>query len=234
MLFPIGDDDQELREFHLITYSLIAINVLVFIYELILGNALNRFFLSYSVIPLEIYTGRDLKPFIAPLPVYTTLFTSIFMHGGFAHILGNMLYLWIFGDNVEEAMGSVRFLFFYLLCGVIASLAHVISNPLSEVPSLGASGAIAGVLGGYLVLFPQQRVKVWMGWLFGVIELPAVIVIGLWGAFQLISGVGSLAAPNGERGGIAYWAHIGGFIAGLALVFLFRKSKTKQRRFYIH
>src|SRR5207249_2945098 len=187
---------------------------------------------AYSVIPREIYTGQDYPPTISPLPVYTTLFTSMFMHGGFMHIAGNMLYLWIFGDNVEDAMGSVRFLIFYLLCGLVADMAQIISNPLSQVPSLGASGAIAGVLGAYLVLFPHQRVKVWMGWLLGVVEMPAIIVIGLWGILQFVNGLGSLSQRTAQTGGVAYWAHIGGFTAGLLLVFLFRKSKKKFTRGY--
>ncbi|MEW6731989.1 MAG: rhomboid family intramembrane serine protease [Acidobacteriota bacterium] len=228
-MFPIGDDDSRLRGFHIVTYALVAINVLVFLYEVLLGEQLEIFFQAYAVIPKEIVSGRDLPPLIAPLPVYTTLFTSMFMHGGFLHVAGNMLYLWIFGDNIEESMGSLRFLLFYLLCGLLASFAHIISNTGSRVPSLGASGAIAGVLGAYLLFFPHQRVRVWMGWLFGIVEMPAIIVIGFWGLLQFISGLGSLTARTAQTGGVAYWAHIGGFVAGLILATLFRKPKLKLR-----
>lgn len=228
-MFPIGDDDSRLRGFHIITYALIAINVLVFIYELAQGEQLGRFFQAYAVIPKEITTGRDLPPRIEPLPVYATLLSSMFMHGGFMHIAGNMLYLWIFGDNVEEAMGSVRFLIFYLLCGLLASAAHIASNTASIVPSLGASGAIAGVLGAYLLFYPHQRVKVWMGLLFGIVEVPAIIVIGLWGLLQFVNGLGSLSQGTAQTGGVAYWAHIGGFIAGLALALPFRRRPRRYR-----
>ena len=145
----------------------------------------------------------------------------MFMHGGIAHIAGNMLYLWIFGDNLENVMGHVRYLFFYLLCGVLAGLSHVICssflNQSTLVPSLGASGAISGVLGGYILLFPRRRVSVWF--LFSIIGLPAFIVVGLWFVFQLINGMGMLGGE--EAGGVAYAAHIGGFVAGLLLVKLF-------------
>ena len=226
-MLPIGDDNSNVTITPVVTYSLVAINILVFIYELMLGDHLNRFFQAYSVIPREVVSGVDLPPIIAPLPVYATIFTSMFMHGGFMHVAGNMLYLWIFGDNVEDEMGSVRFLVFYLICGILASVAHIMSNPASRVPSLGASGAIAGVLGGYLLLFPKQRVKVWMGLLFGIVEMPAIIVIGLWGLLQFVSGIGSLSENTAQTGGVAYWAHIGGFVAGMALVFLFRKKRKR-------
>jgi membrane associated rhomboid family serine protease len=227
-MLPIGDDDSNLRSFAVVTYTLIGINILVFIYEVLLGGQLNQFFQAYAVIPKEVVSGRDIPPLISPLPIYTTLLTSMFMHGGFMHIAGNMLYLWIFGNNVEDEMGSVRFIIFYLICGLVASLAHIISSPASRVPSLGASGAIAGVLGAYLLLFPRQRVKVWMGLLFGIVEMPAIIVIGMWGLLQFISGIGSLSQNTAQTGGVAYWAHIGGFVVGMALVFLFRKPKKKR------
>jgi membrane associated rhomboid family serine protease len=238
MLFPIGDDNSEIETFPIVTYALILANVLVFLYEMFLqfgpqgGQHLAYFINAYSVVPKEIVTGRDLPPIIAPLPVYITLITSMFMHGGFLHIAGNMLYLWIFGDNVEDAMGSVRFLIFYLLCGFIADFAQIAADPSSRIPSLGASGAIAGVLGAYLVLFPYQRIKVWIGLLFGVVRMPAIIVIGLWAALQFISGFGSLSEKTAQTGGVAYWAHIGGFVGGLALVWIFRKRRQRPRRIY--
>jgi membrane associated rhomboid family serine protease len=188
-------------------------------------------------VPAEILSGKDiaqpipirddygrsvgtLELFPTPIPVYLTLITAMFMHGGFAHIFGNMLYLWIFGDNLEDALGHARYFVFYLATGILAGLAHVAvtaalgANPL--IPSLGASGAISGVLGGYIVLFPRRRVRVL--WLYSVMEVPAMVAIGLWFVFQLVSGAGML---GGEMNGVAYGAHIGGFIAGVVLVKLF-------------
>jgi membrane associated rhomboid family serine protease len=139
-----------------------------------------------------------------------------------------MLYLWIFGDNVEDALGHAKFLIFYLLCGVAATAAHILSSPNSVIPSLGASGAIAGVLGGYLLMFPVRRVKVLIGWM-GIVELPALIVIGLWIGIQIFSGIGSIAVTDASKGGVAYWAHIGGALAGLVLVNFFRNRTTQLR-----
>ncbi len=156
----------------------------------------------------------------------------MFMHGGLSHIGGNMLYLWIFGDNVEDNMGKVRFLIFYLLCGFLASAAHILVAPNSRVPSLGASGAIAGVLGAYLVMFPRNSVRVLM--FMQIIPVPAMIVVGLWGVLQFINGFGSLASA-GSSGGVAYMAHVGGFVAGIVLCFLFRDrslSVPEQRQAY--
>src|SRR5262245_38859854 len=192
---------------------------------------------GYSVVPAEITQGHDivgsfriggerldLAP--GPTPIYLTLLSSMFMHGGFMHIAGNMLYLWIFGDNVEDRMGHLKYLIFYLLCGFLASATHIFFGPNSRIPSLGASGAIAGVLGAYLVLFPRQSVRVFQ---WGrIIEVPALIVIGIWGVLQFVSGFGSLAQA-GESGGVAYMAHVGGFIAGIVLVFLFRNQAQPPR-----
>jgi membrane associated rhomboid family serine protease len=232
MLFPIGDDNTGRHLVPVVTYILIAINVLVFLYQM----ANPAFTYGYSVVPAEITSGRDIAGVVrisgqalrlaeGPTPIYFTLLTSIFMHGGWGHLLGNMLYLWIFGDNVEDRMGHVKFLIFYLLCGFLASGAHIFFAPNSVVPSLGASGAIAGVLGGYLILFPHRGVKVLM--FMRVVEMPALIVIGFWGLLQFLSGFGSLGTV-GEGGGVAYMAHIGGFVAGLVLVFLFRNSPRRQ------
>lgn len=236
MLFPLGDDNSERQITPYVTWTLIAINVLVFAYQL--GN--EPFTQGYSVVPYEITHGEDLQGpvrvgrsvielFHGPTPIYLTLFWAMFMHGGWAHIGGNMLYLWIFGDNVEDRMGHVKFIIFYLLCGLLASGAHIFFGPDSKIPSLGASGAIAGVLGAYLVLFPHQRVRVIvpMGIFSQLTELPAIIVIGLWGLLQFIGGFGTLGR---EGGGVAYMAHIGGFVAGLALVFLFRNQARPQPR----
>ena len=244
MLFPIGDDNRDRRTTPLVNYALILANVLVFVFLQGLGSN-DKFTYAFSTVPGEIVSGRDivtsdrvlvqpvtgqevkipgLQP--TPIPVYLTLITSMFMHGGIAHILGNMLFLWIFGDNLEDRMGHLRYGIFYLVCGIIAGLAHVITtvafaggNEASLlIPSLGASGAISGVLGGYILLFPTRRVTVIISWF--VTQVPAFIAIGLWFVFQLISGLGMLGSGS-QAGGVAYAAHIGGFIAGLVLIKVF-------------
>ena len=226
--FPIGDDNTQRRTIPLVNYTLIAINVAVYLYQI----ANPEFTLGYSVVPAEITQGRDiigqvqrgLRLAPSPSPIYLTMLSSMFMHGGLLHIGGNMLYLWIFGDNVEDRMGHLKYLIFYLLCGFLASATHIFFGPNSLIPSLGASGAIAGVLGAYLVLFPRQGVRVIQ---FGMImEVPAVLVIGLWGVLQFISGFGSIGSAGG---GVAYMAHVGGFVAGLLLVFLFRNPPEPRR-----
>jgi membrane associated rhomboid family serine protease len=233
MLFPIGDDNTERHLTPVVTYALIAMNVAVFVYQL--GHP--EFTYGYSVVPAEITQGRDIDNIVriggsqlrlygGPTPIYLTLLWAMFMHGGFAHIGGNMLYLWIFGDNVEDRMGHAKFLVFYLLCGALASATHIFFGPNSVVPSLGASGAIAGVLGAYLILFPRKGVRVFY---WGrIVEMPALLVIGLWGFLQFLSGFGSLARI-GQSGGVAYMAHVGGFVAGMALVFLFRNPPVRRR-----
>ncbi len=232
-MIPIGDDDSDRRTTPFVTWLLIAVNVFVFVALQGMGSN-ERFTMAFATVPAEILSGRDiaqpipirddygrsvgtLELFPTPIPVYFTLITAMFMHGGFAHIFGNMLYLWIFGDNLEDALGHGRYFVFYLATGVLAGLAHVAvtaasgANPL--IPCLGASGAISGVLGGYIVLFPRRRVRVL--WLFSVMEVPALVAIGLWFVFQLVSGAGML---GGDMGGVAYGAHVGGFVAGLVLV----------------
>jgi membrane associated rhomboid family serine protease len=239
MFIPIGDDNSDRRIRPLVNYALIALNVLVFVF--LQGMAENsRFTYAFSTVPQEILTGRDIAtageivtdpasghsvevPGLQPTPVsvYLTLLTSMFMHGGLMHLLGNMLYLHIFGDNVENALGHARYAVFYLFCGVLASLAHVFTSAVLGVslliPSLGASGAISGVQGGYLLLFPKRRVRALL--FRTMVEVPALVVIGTWFVFQFISGLGMLSDATG--GGVAYGAHIGGFIAGFALVRLF-------------
>ncbi len=230
MLFPIGDDNNDRHTTPFINYALILLNIFVFVYWQELGRNIS-FTFAWSTVPAEILSGKDIitsgsseTPGLQPTPVsvYLTLFTSMFMHGGIAHIAGNMLFLWIFGDNLENAMGHRRYLFFYLLCGILAGLSHVIGssylNQNTLVPSLGASGAISGVLAGYMLLFPRRGVHVWV--LFGTMTLPAVVVVGLWFVFQVINGMGMLGGEE-SSGGIAYAAHIGGFIAGFLLVKLF-------------
>ncbi len=233
MLFPIGDDNSERRTFPIVNYTLIAINILVFLYQL--GH--DEFTYGYSVVPAEITGGRDisgpipiggstLRLYDSPSPIYLTLLSSMFMHGGWLHLGGNMLYLWIFGDNVEDRMGHMKYLFFYLLCGGLASATHIFFGPNSLIPSLGASGAIAGVLGAYLILFPRQGVRTYLWGM--IVEVPALVAIGLWGLLQFISGFGSLSSI-GKSGGVAYMAHVGGFIAGIVLVFLFRNPAPPTR-----
>lgn len=242
MVFPLYDDNSDRTTTPFVTYAIIALNIFVFVVLQGLGSD-DAFTYSFSTVPLEIITGRDVVTAArdvmvapgqemtipglgqTPLSVYLTLFTSMFMHGGIAHIAGNMLFLWIFGDNIEDRLGHVRYLIFYLLCGIIASLAHVFTTAAFAgtqadmlVPSLGASGAISGVLGGYILLHPSRRVTVI---LFRFLtDVPAWVAIGIWFAFQLISGLGMLGEGSAQ-GGVAYAAHIGGFLAGLVLIKFF-------------
>jgi membrane associated rhomboid family serine protease len=222
---PIGDDDTGRLSFPVVTILLIAVNVLVFLLQLGQGPHLEQFVMKWSVVPLEYSRHADLPPEI-PYPYWATLFSSMFMHGGLMHLFGNMLYLWIFGDNVEDAMGKAKYLVFYLICGVAAAYAQILVDPQSQVPSLGASGAISGVLGAYLVLYPSRRVRVWT--LRGIAEMPAVFVIGIWILFQFLNGLGQIAQTE-QTGGVAYAAHVGGFVAGLLLVWLFRSRSRANR-----
>jgi membrane associated rhomboid family serine protease len=213
-MFPIGDDDTGRRSFPVVTYGLIALNVLFFFVELSGGDP---FIQQWSVVPRRLIAN--------PAGDFPTIFTSMFMHGGWVHLLGNMLYLWIFGDNVEDSFGHAKFLIFYLLCGIAATFAQVFFTASSNVPNLGASGAIAGVLAAYLVMFPRGQVRVMMG--RGIIPMPALVVIGFWIVLQLVSGIGSIS-QTADTGGVAYLAHIGGFVAGLLLTFVFRSTSTRQ------
>jgi membrane associated rhomboid family serine protease len=227
-MLPIGDDDSDRRFAPLVNYALIAINVLVFVFLQGMGGN-EKFTYAFSTVPAEILTGKDIAAGVlepTPVPVYFTLITSMFMHGGWAHLLGNMLFLWVFGDNIENRIGHIRYLIFYVVCGIIASLSHVfVSGSDSLTPSLGASGAISGVLGGYLLLFPSRRIRVIMG--RGITTVPAFVALGIWIVFQVISQMGVLGGDQGG-GGVAYAAHIGGFIAGLALIKLFDIGSQKD------
>jgi len=215
-MLPVGDDQVAGGPPKLVTVALIALNVLAFLLELGQGSegALQSFIQAWGVVPREYTTGHDIAPLI-PLPFWSTLLTSMFLHGGWMHLGGNMLYLWIFGDNLEKVMGHARFLIFYLVCGIAAAIAHIVFSGGSTVPTVGASGAISGVLGGYMVLFPRNRVRVLTRG--GIIAVPAIVVLGFWIVIQLISGFGSIAS-TAETGGVAYLAHVGGFLAGLLLV----------------
>jgi len=220
-MLPLRDVNPT-RHFPIMTVILIAINVLVFIYELILGPQVEGFVQSWAIIPYEITHGVDLPP-ASIQPIYLTLITAMFLHGGFVHIAGNMLFLWIFGNNIEDAMGSLRFLVFYLLCGLAAAFAQIAVDPNSQIPNIGASGAIAGVLGAYLLLFPGAEIQtlVFLGFFVRLVRLPALLFLGLWFVLQLFSGVAGLGME--AMGGVAWFAHIGGFIAGLVLINLFRR-----------
>jgi len=218
-MLPIGDDEGTAPGARIVTIALIALNVLAFLLELGQGSegALQSFITAWGVVPREYSVGHDIPPTI-PVPYWSTLITSMFLHGGWMHLGGNMLYLWIFGDNLERVMGAARYAAFYLVCGIAAGLAHILFAGGSAVPSVGASGAISGVLGGYLLLFPQNRVKVLTRG--GVASVPAIVVLGMWIVIQLVSQLGSIANTS-QGGGVAYMAHIGGFVAGMALVKLF-------------
>jgi membrane associated rhomboid family serine protease len=210
-MLPV-QDFRPTKIFPVVTYTIIAVNILVFLLEIFLDMTgdLEWFFNTFAIIPAYIVEGKQLY----------TLITAMFMHGGVMHILFNMLYLHIFGNNVEDSMGSKRFIIFYALCGLVASFAQIYIDPTSEIPNLGASGAIAGVLGAYLVMYPTERIGTLVGYAY--VRIPAVFVLLSWFVLQLFSGFFSLGAPS--AGGIAFFAHIGGFVAGLILIFLFRKS----------
>jgi len=216
-MFPIGDERVQGGPPAVVTYALIALNVLAFFVELAQPSegALQSFIQAWGVVPREYTATQDLPPTI-PLPFWSTLITSMFLHGGWMHLGGNMLYLWIFGDNLEKVMGAARFALFYLACGLAASFTHILFGGSSMVPAVGASGAISGVLGGYILLFPKNRVRVLTRG--GVAQVPALVVLGLWIVIQLFNGVGSMAQTSETGGGVAYMAHIGGFVAGLILV----------------
>jgi membrane associated rhomboid family serine protease len=245
VILPVGDDNRDRTTTPVLNWMLVAACVAVFVFLQGFGQDLG-FTYAYSTVPAEIVSGRDvvtqdrvvvdrdtgarirlpgLQP--TPIPVYLTLITSMFMHGGLAHIFGNMLYLLIFGDNLEDRMGRGRYLVFYLVCGLVGGLVHVFASASGEsayVPALGASGAISGVLGGYLVLFPRKRVRVIF--LRILMSVPAIVAIGIWFLFQLINGLGYL----GGGGGVAYGAHIGGFVAGVVLVKLFDAGARRPPR----
>ena len=226
-MLPIGDDREHGAGPALVTWALLALNVGAFLLEIARPpGALQAFVTAWGVVPREFSAGRDLAPLI-PVPYHLTLLTSMFLHGGWLHLGGNMLYLWIFGDNLEHRMGHVKFLVFYLLCGLAAGIAHIVFNSNSQVPTVGASGAISGVLGGYLVLFPRNRVKVLSH--YGVMAVPAVVVLGMWIVIQVVNSAGSMATTSDTGGGgVAYLAHVGGFVAGLVLVKLFARPAAAR------
>lgn len=242
MLLPISDDDRHLHRTGYVTIGLILANLFVFFFLQKMG-ADAAFTYGFSVVPLELTTGVDLveTQYVqvsgqsvpipqapGPSPIWLTVLSAMFMHGGLAHIFGNLLYLWIFGDNVENRFGMLPFLGFYLACGVAATYAQVLLDPDSVIPNLGASGAISGVLGAYLVLFPRNRVNAIF--IYYIVSIPAVVAIGLWIAFQFFNGWGSIMMSQETTGGIAYGAHIGGFLAGVVLALVMRTVIPKPQR----
>lgn len=210
MIFPIGDDNIVGGHKPLVSYSFILINIAVFLYEVSLGTSVEGFLHTYGTIPNEIRTGQDLY----------TLFTSMFLHGGWMHLIGNMIFLWIFADNIEAIIGSWAFALFYLIGGLFASGIHVLADSYSMIPSVGASGAISAVMGTYLVLFPKSRIKLFFIIFFSRFELPAVIFLGFWFVQQLFNGMGTINVE--QSGGVAWWAHIGGFVYGLLAGFIIK------------
>jgi membrane associated rhomboid family serine protease len=257
MFLPIGDDNRDRKTIPVVNYLLIVINILAFVFWQHFGLDTRTTF-AYATVPAEILTGHDIVtpdqvlidpytghsfelPGLQPtgIPVFLTLITSLFLHGGWAHLGGNMLYLAIFGDNLEDALGHGHYLVFYLLCGILAGLSHVFCTfVLGQnllIPSMGASGAISGVLGGYIVLFPRKKVYIWM--LLFIISVPALVAVGCWFFFQVVNGLGALGGE--AAGGVAYAAHIGGFLFGMLLIrrfarkFLTRRGASKRHRRYL-
>ena len=242
-MFPISDDNTDRHTTPIVNYVFIAVNVLVFVFLQGMGSNIN-FTYAFATVPAEIIKGIDIVtasqivtdpgsgqqmqiPGLQPTPIhpYLTMISSMFMHGGWGHLLGNMLFLWIFGDNIENRLGHTRYFIFYLLCGILASLSHVLfTSMMSEstmIPSLGASGAISGVMGAYLILFPKRKVNVLL--LRFIVPVPAIVALGFWIGFQVISSVNT-SGGNGD--GVAYAAHIGGFLAGMVLIKLFDKGQN--------
>jgi membrane associated rhomboid family serine protease len=215
-------DDLPTKKFPLITVAIIVLNAIVYLYEASLGEKFTQFIYAMGLIPFEITHHTDLLP-TSPSIIYLTIFTSMFMHGSIIHLLGNMLFLWIFGNNVEEYLGRVNFIIFYLVCGLSAAFTQIFFNPNSTMPMVGASGAIAGVLGAYLLLYPRARVTtlIIFGFFIRLIKIPAVVVLSFWIIYQFLYGISSLAVKTGE-GGVAWFAHIGGFIGGIILIKLFK------------
>ena len=222
-MIPLRDDNPT-STFAFVTVILIALNAVAFLYELTLPSAehINAFFADFALTPARLTHAPS-------GPVYLSVFTSMFLHGGWMHIIGNMLYLWIFGNNIEDSVGHFKFIIFYLLCGIAAVGAQVAASPNSNVPMIGASGAVSGVLGAYLLLFPRARVLVlfpiFIFW--RIFYVPAVLLLALWFALQLFSGWATLGAAGG---GVAFWAHVGGFVAGLALIPIFKKRGVRLFR----
>jgi membrane associated rhomboid family serine protease len=212
-MLPIGDDNSQRRLFPIITYLLVAANVIIFLVELSMGD---EFIIQWSFVPTRFLAN--------PIGEFITILSAMFLHSGWVHILGNMLYLLIFGDNVEDRLGHFKFLLFYLLCGTVATFAQLAVDPTSSIPNLGASGAIAGILGAYIIMFPQGRVRVIL--LTSLVQMPALVVIGFWILLQFFSEFGAITT-SAAGGGVAYMAHIGGFLAGILLTLLMGGTRSR-------
>jgi membrane associated rhomboid family serine protease len=217
-------DDNPIHIIPLCTVLIIALNLLVFIMQVLSGEDSRSIVNSYGAVPHNLVTfsaGQPIHPVL-------TIFTSMFMHGGLFHLSWNMLYLWIFGNNIEERLGRIRFIFFYLFCGIAAAFSHALLNPSSQVPMIGASGAIAGMLGAYVLLFPMAKVRtiVLLGFYITVLRIPALIVIGFWAIIQVVSAL--IAQGNADQGGIAFFAHVGGFVAGLSTIKLWQPRRFNK------
>ncbi|MBI3812070.1 MAG: rhomboid family intramembrane serine protease [Nitrospirae bacterium] len=225
-MIPLHDDNPT-ETMPIVTVALIAACTVIFFYQLSLGpRAEEHFVYQYGAIPAVLFGQEALPRGMAAIPAPFSLITSMFLHGGFMHLIGNMWYLWIFGNNIEDAMGHVRFIGFYLICGVIAAMSHALTDPGSVMPMIGASGAISGVLGAYLLLYPRARVYVLIpfGFFFWRTYVPAFLVLGFWFVLQLISGT---ATVGGGGGGVAWFAHIGGFLAGMVLIGFFKRRSVR-------
>jgi membrane associated rhomboid family serine protease len=224
-MFPLKDENPT-NSAPIITWMLIAINVAVFLYQISLGSGSSQLFVfQYGSIPAVVTGGQQLPPEWVSVPPLLSIFTSMFLHGSWLHLLGNMWFLWIFGNNIEEAMGKARYLIFYLACGFLASWSHILSDINSVIPSIGASGAIGGVLGAYIMLYPRARVwtLIFLGIFSRLMYVPAGFLLGYWFLIQLFSG----SMTQGQGGGVAFWAHIGGFLAGVILVGLFKRREVR-------
>jgi membrane associated rhomboid family serine protease len=222
-MFPYKDDNPT-RTFPLVTICIIGLNIIVFVLQMLSGGDGRRIVFAYGAIPHNIVTLESTQP-IHPL---LTLFTSMFMHGGLFHIFGNMLYLWIFGNNIEDRLGHVRFIIFYLFCGVVAALSHTLTAAGSNIPMIGASGAVSGVLGAYLLLFPYARIHtvIFLGFFVQTVQIPALIVIGFWAIIQVVNGLITQGIMN--QGGVAWFAHVGGFVAGLITIKLWQPRRSEK------
>lgn len=232
-MIPLDDGPHRVRRFPIVTVCLLVLNVSVFLYEVSLGAEAERFIRLYGAVPLEILTGRDMPP-LGPNPLWLQLLTAMFLHGGWLHLVGNMIYLCIFGDDVEDQLGPGLYLLFYLGAGLVATLVQLgLSGPTETTPSVGASGAIAGVLGAYLVFFPRRRIQVMVPMLFFVtLEVSALTLLGFWFLLQFLNGVAALGQGAAQVGGVAVWAHVGGFVAGFLTALVMRGQLARIRRVY--
>lgn len=233
-MIPLRDRNPS-GTFPVVTVILIVINVVMFIYELGLGYGLDRFFMTWGLVPLKVSHFFDI-PEITVGDAFVPFFTSMFLHAGWLHVIGNMWYLWIFGDNVEDRVGHIRFFLFYILCGLGAAVTHVLFNSSSGIPVVGASGAVAGVLGAYLLCYPRARILTLVPiFIFlTTIEIPAYFFLAFWFLMQFLSGAMSIAARVGDAGGVAWWAHVGGFIVGILMIRRMRRSpRSRQTRYAV-